>query len=82
MFTADLTNFYIRTKTKIKNIKCTNTKIGGLDEKYATTYINTYMNYSSIPTTKHKVLKNCLQNIINNKKKLPHVIFMPGVCSK
>lgn len=54
VFTADLTNFYTRTKTKKKKIiKCTNTEIGGLDEKYATTYFNTFMNYSSIPSTKH-----------------------------
>lgn len=53
VFTADLTNFYTRTKTKKKIIKCTNTEIGGLDEKYATTYFNTFMNYSSIPSTKH-----------------------------
>lgn len=38
---------------KKKIIKCTNTEIGGLDEKYATTYFNTFMNYSSIPSTKH-----------------------------
>lgn len=52
VFTADLTNLHVQRQKK-KIIKCTNTEIGGLDEKYATTYFNTFMNYSSIPSTKH-----------------------------
>lgn len=62
-YNKNLVNYH----THVKNQRTYDVRISKSEvrlKQYATTYINTYMNYSSIPFTKVKVLKNnCLQNI-------------------